>query len=47
VGYDDKLGIIFNSTATVKVKQPVTNQEGPRVFQEVKIHRFHDNGTGW
>jgi hypothetical protein len=32
----------------VKVKQsryrPV---EWPRDFQEVKVPRFHDNGTGW
>jgi hypothetical protein len=26
---------------------PVTGLEWPRGFQEVKVHRFHDNGTGW
>ena len=26
---------------------PVTDLEWPRGFQEVKIPRFHDNGTGW
>jgi hypothetical protein len=26
---------------------PVTGLEWPRVFQEDKVHRFHDNGTGW
>jgi len=26
---------------------PVTGLEWPRVFQEVKVPRFHDNGTGW
>jgi hypothetical protein len=26
---------------------PVTGQEGPRGFQEVKVPRFRDNGTGW
>jgi hypothetical protein len=26
---------------------PVTGLEWPRGFQEVKLPRFHDNGTGW
>ena len=26
---------------------PVTGLEWPRMFQEVKVPRFHDNGTGW
>jgi len=26
---------------------PVTGLEWPRGFQEVKVHKFHDNGTGW
>jgi hypothetical protein len=26
---------------------PVTGLEWPRGFQEVKVHRFHDNGKGW
>ena len=30
-----------------KVKQSVTGLEWPRGFQEVKVSRFHDNGTGW
>jgi hypothetical protein len=25
----------------------VTGLEWPRGFQEVKVPRFHDNGTGW
>jgi hypothetical protein len=25
----------------------ITALEGPRGFQEVKVPRFHDNGTGW
>ena len=33
-------------TFTVKVKQSVTGLEWPRGFQEVKVPRFHDNGTG-
>jgi len=26
---------------------PVTSLEWPRGFQEVKVPRFRDNGTGW
>jgi len=26
---------------------PVTGLEWHRGFQEVKVPRFHDNGTGW
>ena len=26
---------------------PVTGLEWPRVFQEVKVPRLHDNGTEW
>jgi len=26
---------------------PFTGLEWPRGFQEVKVPRFHDNGTGW
>jgi len=29
------------------ISSPVTGLEGPRGFQEVKVPRFHDNGTGW
>ena len=29
------------------VSSPVTDLEWPREFQEVKVPRFHDNGTGW
>jgi len=31
---------------TVKIS-PVTCPEGPRGFQEVKVPRFRDKGTGW
>ena len=30
-----------------KVKESVTALEWPTGFQEVKVHRFHDNGTEW
>ena len=26
---------------------PITGLEWPRGFQEVKVPRFYDNGTGW
>jgi len=26
---------------------PITGLEWPRWFQEVKVPRFRDNGTGW
>jgi hypothetical protein len=32
---------------TKKAVSAVTGLEWPRVFQEVKVPRFHDNGTGW
>ena len=38
--------IIDLGCRAVKVKKPVTGLEWPRVFQEVKVPRFHDNGTG-
>jgi len=30
-----------------KVKQSHYSPGEPRGFQEVKVPRFHDNGTGW
>jgi len=27
--------------------KPVTGLEWPRGFQEAKVPRFHDSGTGW
>jgi hypothetical protein len=30
-----------------EISGPVTSLEWPRGFQEVKVPRFHDNGTGW
>jgi len=29
------------------LSSPVTGLEWPRGFQEVKVPRLHDNGTGW
>ena len=30
-----------------RYSSPVTGLEWPRGFQEVKVPRFRDNGTGW
>ena len=30
-----------------KVISRITGLEWPRGFQEVRVPRFHDNGTGW
>jgi len=30
-----------------KKSSSVTGPKGPRGFQEVKVPRLHDNGTGW
>ena len=36
------------SVVTLAIKSsPVTGPEWPRGFQEIKVPRFHDNGTGW
>jgi hypothetical protein len=37
----------FQRVKTVKVISTVTGLEWPRGFQEVKVPRLHDNGTGW
>jgi len=34
------------SLSVVDESSPVTGREWPRGFQEVKVPRFHDNGTG-
>jgi hypothetical protein len=31
----------------VSLSRPVTGLEWPRGFQEVKVPRFLENGTGW
>ena len=38
-------GSVYRSP--IKVKQSVTGLEWDGVLEEVKISRFHDNGTGW
>jgi len=39
---------MYTHTNTGKMKSSlVTGLEKPTVFQEVKVPRFHDNGTGW
>ena len=38
---------IFQMISKERQSSPVTGLEWPRVFQEVKVPRFRDNGTGW
>ena len=38
---------ISKAQGKVKANIPITGPEGPRGFQEVKVSRFRENGTGW
>jgi hypothetical protein len=38
---------LSKSRLYVKVKQSAAGLEWPRGFQEVKVPRLNDNGTGW
>jgi hypothetical protein len=38
---------IFEIVIITVLKVKVSGLEWPRGFQEVKVPRFHDNGTGW
>jgi len=38
---------MLNVTVSYTLRSPITGLEWPRGFQEVKVPRFHDNGTGW
>jgi hypothetical protein len=38
--------LYYNASTDVKRSSPVTGLEWPRVFQEVKVSRFLDKGTG-
>jgi hypothetical protein len=42
-----KLLFLLLRTTFKRYSSPVTGLEWSRGFQEVKVHRFHDNGTGW
>jgi len=44
---DGVLGTWLGIIIIIKQNSPVTGLEWPRGFQEVKVPRFHDNGTGW
>jgi hypothetical protein len=37
----------YNTVKGSKLSSPVTGLEWARGFQEFKVLRFHDNGTGW
>ena len=41
-----RLSYLFCISHGKRKRSPVTGLELPRGFQEVKVPRFHDNGTG-
>jgi len=42
-----KLAYLKNVKLKIKIIIPIRGPEGPRGFQEVKVPRFRENGTGW
>jgi hypothetical protein len=46
-----ELPLLPNNTAVKHVytnqSSPIKGLEWPRGFQEIKVPRFHENGTGW
>jgi len=47
--YEDRNtgGFSFVCYRNLSQSSPVTDLEWPTMFQEVKVPRFHDKGTGW
>jgi hypothetical protein len=45
--FPDFMTTAQNGGKVVSIISPVTGLEWPRGFQEVKVPRFLDNGTGW
>jgi hypothetical protein len=45
ISFDANLVTYINKAG--KAVSTVTGQEWPRGFQEVKVPRFHEHGTGW
>jgi len=43
---EKQITININKKLTGHKSSPLTGLEWPRGFQEVKVPRFHDNGTG-
>jgi len=39
--------VFMHPTHSKRQSSPITGLEWPTGFQEVKVPRFHDNGTGW
>ena len=39
--------VMLLKNCLVKKSSPITGLDRPRGFQEVKVPRFRDNGTGW
>ena len=38
---------MWDLKGNTSISSPITGLEWPRGFQEDKVPRFHDNGTGW
>jgi hypothetical protein len=47
LSFPDFLTTAQDGGKVVSLSRPVTGLEWPRGFQEVKVPRFLDNGTGW
>jgi len=45
--FDISKAMMMMMMIIIIISTPVTSPEGPRGFQEVKVPRFRDNGTGW
>jgi len=41
------VSLVFYLDAVKRLNSPVICLEWPRGFHEVKVPRFHDNGTEW
>ena len=39
--------LVLKVKVKVKLNSPIPGLDSPRGLQEVKVPRFHDNGTGW
>jgi hypothetical protein len=47
IRFPDFLTTAQDCGKVISLSSPVTGLEWPRVFQGVKVPRFHDNGRGW
>jgi hypothetical protein len=45
--YPDIMTTAQDDGKVVSLSSPVTDLEWPRGSREIKVPRYHDNGTGW